>query len=159
MSSCLFPSTSSDTHYYVFSISNDFLCRSQWPCGLRFRSAAARLLWDCGFESHGKHGCLSVVSVVCCQVEVSATGWSLVQRSPTDCGASLCDLETSGKRRPRSTGGCCAKKKKNYVKVRIGPGSYKCVHSISDSYLGGQGFETSYHEGRVFSQMPNVWSS
>jgi hypothetical protein len=25
-----------------------------------------------------------------CQVEVSATGWSLVQRSPTDCGASLC---------------------------------------------------------------------
>ena len=23
-----------------------------------------------------------VVSVVCCQVEVSATGWSLVQRSP-----------------------------------------------------------------------------
>jgi hypothetical protein len=33
---------------------------------------------------------LSVVSVVCCQVEVSATGWSPVQRSPTDCGASLC---------------------------------------------------------------------
>jgi len=30
------------------------------------------------------------VIVVCCQVEVSATGWSLVQRSPTDCGASLC---------------------------------------------------------------------
>jgi hypothetical protein len=26
---------------------------------------------------------------VCCQVEVSATDWSLVQRSPTDCGASL----------------------------------------------------------------------
>jgi hypothetical protein len=33
---------------------------------------------------------LSVVSVVCCQVEVSATGWSLVQRSPTDCGVSEC---------------------------------------------------------------------
>jgi len=30
------------------------------------------------------------VSVVCCKVEVSATSWSLVQRSPTDCGASLC---------------------------------------------------------------------
>ena len=26
----------------------------------------------------------------CCQVEVSATSWSLVQRSPTDCAASLC---------------------------------------------------------------------
>jgi hypothetical protein len=37
---------------------------------------------------------LYVVSVVCCQ-EVSATSWSLVQRSPTDCGASVCDLETS----------------------------------------------------------------
>ena len=31
-----------------------------------------------------------VVSVVCCQVEVSATSWSLFQRSPTDCAASLC---------------------------------------------------------------------
>jgi hypothetical protein len=41
--------------------------------------------WDCGFESRLGHGCLSVVSVVCCQVEVSATGWSLVQRSPTEC--------------------------------------------------------------------------
>jgi len=44
--------------------------------------------WDCGFESHRGHGYLSVVSVVCCQVEVSATRWSLVQRIPTDCGAS-----------------------------------------------------------------------
>jgi hypothetical protein len=34
------------------------------------------------------HGCLSLVSVVCCQVEVSATSWSLVQRSPTECGVS-----------------------------------------------------------------------
>jgi len=46
--------------------------------------------WDRGFESHRGHGYLSVVSVVCCQVEVSATSWSLVQRSPSDCGASLC---------------------------------------------------------------------
>jgi hypothetical protein len=29
-------------------------------------------------------------SVVCCQVEVSATDSSLVQGSPTECGASLC---------------------------------------------------------------------
>jgi hypothetical protein len=37
-----------------------------------------------------------LVSVVCCQVEVSATSWSLVQRSPTDCGVSnVCDHETS----------------------------------------------------------------
>ena len=36
------------------------------------------------------HVCLSVVSVVCCQVEVSATSWSLVHRSPVDCVASVC---------------------------------------------------------------------
>jgi len=30
------------------------------------------------------------MSVVCYQVEVYTTDWSLVQRSPTDCGASLC---------------------------------------------------------------------
>jgi hypothetical protein len=34
------------------------------------------------------------VSVACCQVEVSATGRSLVQRSPTDCGVIGCDKET-----------------------------------------------------------------
>ena len=33
---------------------------------------------------------VSPVSVACCQVEVSGTGRSLVQRSPTDCGVSLC---------------------------------------------------------------------
>ena len=33
---------------------------------------------------------VSVVSVMFCQVEVSATDWSLVQWSPTDYGASLC---------------------------------------------------------------------
>jgi len=35
-------------------------------------SVAAR--WDCGFESRRRHGCLSVLSAVCCQVEVSASG-------------------------------------------------------------------------------------
>jgi hypothetical protein len=43
---------------------------------------------------------VSVVSVVYCQVEVSATDWSLVQRSPTDCGASLCVIK-----KPRKWGG------------------------------------------------------
>ena len=31
-----------------------------------------------------------LVNVVCCQVEVSVMGQSLVQRSPTDCGVSVC---------------------------------------------------------------------
>jgi len=41
-----------------------------------------------------------VVSVLCCQVEVSATDWSLVQKSPTDCGTSLCVIK-----KPRTRGG------------------------------------------------------
>ena len=56
--------------------------------------------WNCGFESHRGHRCLSVVSVVCCQVEVSATDWSLVQRIPTDYGASFCVIK-----KPRKRGG------------------------------------------------------
>ena len=63
--------------------------RSHWPRLLRRRSRPPAC-WDCGFELHREHAGLSVVSVVCCQVKVSATGWSLVQRSPTDCAASLC---------------------------------------------------------------------
>ena len=51
---------------------------TQWPLAC----------WDCGFKSHQGHGCLSVVSVVCYQVEFSASGWSIVQRSPTKCGVS-----------------------------------------------------------------------
>ena len=35
-----------------------------------------------------KHGSVSLVIVEFCQVEVSATGRSLVQRSPTDCVVS-----------------------------------------------------------------------
>ena len=35
------------------------------------------------------------VNVVCFHVEVSATGRPLVQRSPTECGVSKCELETS----------------------------------------------------------------
>jgi hypothetical protein len=58
---------------------------------------------------------MSVVSFVCCQVEVSVTSWSLVQRSPTDCDA-LCDLETSWMRRPCPTGGCHTKNKQTNKK-------------------------------------------
>jgi len=55
--------------------------RSQWPHSLRRRSAAGRLL---GLLVQIPLGAwMFVVSVVCCQVEVSATGRSLVRRSTT----------------------------------------------------------------------------
>jgi hypothetical protein len=58
-------------------------CRSQWPRGLRRGSAPARLLavWVRIPPAAWMFDCC-----VCCQVTVSC--WSLVQRSPTDCGVS-----------------------------------------------------------------------
>jgi hypothetical protein len=64
--------------------------------------------WDCAFDSRRGHGYLSLVNVVCCQVEVCATGRSLVQRSPAACGVSECDRETSTMRRLWPIGGCRA---------------------------------------------------
>ena len=69
--------------------------RSQWPCGLRRRSSAARLLRS--WVRIPPRAWMFVVSVVWCQVEVCATDWSLVQRSPTDCGASLCVIKKTRK--------------------------------------------------------------
>ena len=43
---------------------------------------------------------------MCCQVEVSASGLSLVQRSANECGVSDCDREASTMRRPWPTRGC-----------------------------------------------------
>jgi hypothetical protein len=36
---------------------------------------------------------MSVSCVLCCQPEISASGWSLVQGSPAECGVSECDRE------------------------------------------------------------------
>jgi len=46
-------------------------------CGVVLRLLA------CWFESRGWHGNLSLVNIVCCQVEVSSAGRSLIQRNPT----------------------------------------------------------------------------
>ena len=42
-----------------------------------------------------------------CEVEVSASGLSLVQRSPTECGVSGCDRKASIMRGPWPTMGYC----------------------------------------------------
>jgi hypothetical protein len=70
--------------------------------------------WDCGLESRHGHRCLSLVNVVWCQVEDSATVRSLIQRSPSEC-VCVCvyvwererncvwSRKTSTLRRPRPT--------------------------------------------------------
>ena len=65
--------------------------------------AARSKAWVCcrlpartaGSNSTGDIKSVPPVSVVCCHVEVSATGRSLLQRSPIECGMSECDLQTS----------------------------------------------------------------
>ena len=67
--------------------------RYQWSRGLERGSAARRLL-DYGSEYRWGDGCLFLVNGVCCQVEVSVSDCSLVQKSPNDCGLSTeCDLK------------------------------------------------------------------
>jgi hypothetical protein len=79
---------------------------SRWPRGLRRGSAAARLL---GLRVRiPPRAWMFVVSVVRFQVEVSASGRSLVQRSPTECGVSECDNKSLIMRSPWPTRGCCA---------------------------------------------------
>jgi len=46
---------------------------------------------------------MSVLSVVCCHVDVSETGHSLVLESPTVCDVSECDLETTSMKKPMSS--------------------------------------------------------
>lgn len=65
--------------------------------------------WDGEFEYRRRHGYLSLVSIVCYQVQVSVSGGSHAQRSPAECGVSVCDREASILRRP--TRGCYAIKK------------------------------------------------
>jgi hypothetical protein len=74
--------------YRRFMFHNFGFSRSQWPRGLRRRSAAERLL---GSWVRIQPGAWMFASCECscCQAEVSATGRSVVQRSPTDWGVCL----------------------------------------------------------------------
>ena len=56
-------------------------------------SMAADLL-GLGFESRRGHGNMPLVSVVYCQVEVSAMGRSFVQWRPSECDVSQCGRGT-----------------------------------------------------------------
>ena len=76
--------------------------------------------WDCGPSLLGLrvrmlrgHDNLSVVSVVCCQVEVSATGRLLLQRISTERFVSECDHELLTVRSSWPKGDCYAIVKQN----------------------------------------------
>ena len=65
-------------NFYMFVGNKIQHCRSQWQCGIRRGSAAANLL---GLRFRIPAAAwMSVVSVLCCQVETSPKGSSFVHR-------------------------------------------------------------------------------
>jgi hypothetical protein len=82
--------------------------------------AARSMAWVCdrlfagivGSNPAGGMDHLSVVIGVCCEVGVSASGLSLLHRSPTDCGVSECERKALIIRRPWPSRGCCAREEK-----------------------------------------------
>jgi hypothetical protein len=62
--------------------------------------SCSRSQWSAAIVGSDHTGALMFVCCVCCQIEVSETNWSLVQRGPTDCGASFCVIK-----KPRERGG------------------------------------------------------
>ena len=85
-------------HYIKVHVQWDVNGRAVWDVGLRPLAS-----WNCGFESRRRHGSLSLVSIVYCQVQVSVMGRSFVQSSPTKCRVSECDIATLTWRRPWPT--------------------------------------------------------
>jgi hypothetical protein len=82
-----------------------------WACGRSHAEIA-------GSNPAGVHGSLSLVSVVCFQVEVSASSWSLHQWRPTGCSEFECDRKAWIMRKPWLTRGCCAMGKKCRISRR-----------------------------------------
>jgi hypothetical protein len=78
---------------------------------------------------------MSVVNVVCCQAEVSASGRSLVQKSPTECGVCGCDREYSTVRRPWPTGGPSALVKKKPLDGSVSDASFRCFYLKSPGFI------------------------
>jgi hypothetical protein len=92
-----------------------------FPVAARSKGVDLRPLacWNCGFESYWTLGCQFLVRVVRCKVEVSASGWSLVQRSPTECGVlTECDHKSSIMRSLWPPRGCCAMWQKYRENIR-----------------------------------------
>ena len=84
--------------YYIFSEPILVAARS------KVRVCGSSLV---GIEASNPSGGMMPVCCECCQVEVSETGRSLVQRSPTKCGVSEYDCEGSIMRKPWRSRGCC----------------------------------------------------
>jgi hypothetical protein len=131
-------------------------CRLRWARGLRRGSADARLLglW---VRIPPRTWVSVSLNVVCCQEEVSATGWSLVQRSPTECDMSEYDHVASIMRRSWPTGESCAMQRKDSsVITKVGYIAIRRRHYFffySGSLLKLQGYALKH---RVIEYQQNI---
>ena len=78
---------------------------NNWPIPVASRTEVwVRVRSLAGIARSNPAGCMDIfVSGVWFHVEVSVVDRSLVQRMPTECTVSECDLETSTMRKPRLT--------------------------------------------------------
>ena len=84
--------------------------------------AARSKAWVCGRSFAGSSGCnpaggmnASLLWVLCCQVEIYASGRPLVQNIPAECGVSECNRKASTTRVPRLTGVVAPWEKNNFL--------------------------------------------
>jgi hypothetical protein len=89
-----------------------------------------------------QHECLPVVIVVCCQVEVFASRWSLIQLSPADCHVSEYNRESLDNDALAHWGLWC-----------LG-GKYSVIGIVSRLRAGRSGFRTPVR-GKKFSFLQN----
>ena len=141
----VFPGTKviCDTEFYHFFYS-DILCVCVCVCVVlySFKDWNILMYWNflpipvaarsktcvCGLSLAGNVGSnpagdMDFSCVVFSHVEVSASGWSLVQRIPTECGVSVI-VKSCYWKDPGPLGGCCAMIKNTFV-------------DKSDCYLNG----------------------
>ena len=81
--------------HYPLKSPCDFLKDEEFDMVIDLFDLLLLAFWDFVLETYRWHGSLFHVSFVYCHVEVFASDRSLVQRSPTECGVSECDRESS----------------------------------------------------------------
>jgi len=123
---------------YETNYCSSTFCRSQWPRGLKRRSAAACLmrLWVRNLPGAWMSVCCECCVLsgrgLCDKLLTRPQGyyrlWCIV----------VCDLLTSWMRRPWSSGECCAKRKKKVV-------LFECNHNVTVIYTA------PFFEGLSFS--------
>ena len=123
-------------------VSGPLSCRTCWSFfPIVHSSVAARSKpWVCGRSLSGIAGSnptddrdVCLLWVLCCHVQVSASGWSLVQSSPTECGVSECDREALI---PWPTGGYYAIKNNRLFHPNIFSDILKSLKNVAASCIG-----------------------